>query len=92
MIYTFFDKKFSCGPIISNQQLAQELKKPFIRKYEKRKVHSPFKDNIWGADLADMQLIDIIKEFVSHYRLLIFLVNMHGISRIILVYRAPGYN
>ena len=22
-----------------------------------RKVHSPFIDNIWGADLADMQLI-----------------------------------
>ena len=31
--------------------------KPIIRKSEKRKVHSPFKDNVWGADLADMQLI-----------------------------------
>ena len=30
--------------------------KPIIRKLEK-KVHSPFIDNIWGADLADMQLI-----------------------------------
>ena len=42
---------------MSNKELAEELHKPFIRKFEKRKVHSPFTDNIWGADLTDMQLI-----------------------------------
>ena len=31
--------------------------KPIIRKFEKRKVHAIFKDNIWDADLADMQLL-----------------------------------
>ena len=40
-----------------NQQLAEELYKPIIKKFEKRKVHAAFKDNIWGADLADMQLL-----------------------------------
>ena len=25
---------------------------------KKRKVHAAFKDNIWGADLADMQLLN----------------------------------
>ena len=40
-----------------NEQLAKELHKPIIRKFKKRKVYSGFKDNIWGADLADMQLI-----------------------------------
>ena len=40
-----------------NEQLAEELHKPIIRKFKKRKVYSTFKDNIWGADLADMQLI-----------------------------------
>ena len=40
-----------------NEQLAGQLHKPIIRKFEKRKAHSAFKDNIWGADLADMQLI-----------------------------------
>ena len=40
-----------------NQQLAEELHKPIIKKFEKRKVHVVFKDNIWGADLADMQLL-----------------------------------
>ena len=43
--------------IISNKELAEELDKPIIRKFEKRKVYSPFVDNIWGADLADMLLI-----------------------------------
>ena len=40
-----------------NEQLAKELHKPIIRKFKKRKVYSGFRDNIWGADLADMQLI-----------------------------------
>ena len=39
------------------QQLTEELHKPIIRKFEKRKVHAAFKDNIWDADLADMQLL-----------------------------------
>ena len=42
---------------MSNKELAKELHKPIIRKFNKRKVNSPFKGNIWGADLADMQLI-----------------------------------
>ena len=40
-----------------NQQLAEELHKPIIKNFEKRKVHAAFKDNIWDADLADMQLL-----------------------------------
>ena len=35
----------------------EELYKPIIRKFRKLKVYFPFKDNIWGADLADMKLI-----------------------------------
>ena len=61
MIYKFFDNKTSGSGIknenTSNIELAEELYKPIIRKFEKRKVHSPFIDNILGADLADMQLI-----------------------------------
>ena len=38
------------------QQLAEELYKPIIRKFEKQKVYSSFEDNIWCADLADMEL------------------------------------
>ena len=41
----------------SSSILADELHKPIIRKFNKRKVYSQFKDNIWGVDLADMQLL-----------------------------------
>ena len=63
-----------------NLQLAEELHKPIIRKFKKRKVYSGFRDNIWGADLADMQLkASLIKDLDSYYELLIFLVNMLGL-------------
>ena len=39
-----------------NQQLADELHKPIIKKFKKRKAYSSFKDNIWGTDLAYMQI------------------------------------
>ena len=62
MVYRFFDKK-SMGSGLKKLKntarnssiLADELHKPIIRKFDKRKVYSQFKDNIWGVDLADMQ-------------------------------------
>ena len=65
MVYTFFDKKskgsgakdVNIKLTPQNQQLVEELHKPIIRKFEKRKLHAAFKDNIWDADLADMQLL-----------------------------------
>ena len=60
MAYKFFDKKIAGSGIksmLQNEQLAEELLKLIIRKFKKRKVYSLFKDNIWGTDLADMQLI-----------------------------------
>ena len=57
MVYKFFDKTSSGIGIVNepNYQLANELHKPIIRKFKKRKVYSSFRDNIWGVDLADMQ-------------------------------------
>ena len=61
IVYIFFDKKSKGSGIKNeikeNQQLANELHKPIVRKFKRRKVYSSFKDNIWGCDLADMQLI-----------------------------------
>ena len=62
MVYKFFDKS-STGSGLKKLKntarissiLADELHKPIIRKFDKRKVYSQFKDNIWGVDLADMQ-------------------------------------
>ena len=39
----------------SSSILADELHKPVFKKFNKRKLYSQFKDNIWGVDLADMQ-------------------------------------
>ena len=39
----------------NNKILAEELHKPVIKKLNKRKVYSQFRDNIWGVDLADIQ-------------------------------------
>ena len=69
MVYIFFDKKSSGGAIenenMSNKQLAKELYKQIIEKFKKRKVHSSFIDNIWGADLADTQLIRTLNKGIS---------------------------
>ena len=50
MLYKLFDKKTSGSgvksEIISNQELATELQKPVIRKFENRKVQSSFMDKI----------------------------------------------
>ena len=59
MVYKFFDKKSKGSGIANNEikqnlQLAKELNKPIIRNFKKRTVYSRFRDNIWGADLANM--------------------------------------
>ena len=68
MVYKFFDKKSAgsgvnthankssfndCPLDLTMQKLAEEIQKPIIRKFNKRIVNSGFKDNNWGADLAD---------------------------------------
>ena len=57
MDYKFFDKKSMESGFVKDISsiLADELHKPVIKKFEKRKVYSQFKDNIWGVDLADIQ-------------------------------------
>ena len=53
----FFDKKSEGSRIVNNKeniQLAEELHKPIIKNFEKREMYSSFRDNTWGADLADM--------------------------------------
>ena len=42
--------------MLQNGQLAEELHKPIIKKFLKRRVY------FWGADLADMQLISKFKK------------------------------
>ena len=63
MIYKLFNERTKGSGInnkvnlLVNSQLAEELHKPIIKNFKRRKVYSSFKDNIWSVDLADMQLI-----------------------------------
>ena len=50
---------------MQNKELAEELPKPIVRKFETRKVHSFFIYNIWGADLADTQLLRKLNKGIS---------------------------
>ena len=78
MVYKFFDKKSSGSGLANkeNIQLANELHKPIIRKFNKfnkRKVYSSIKDNIWGVDLADMQLLS---KFNKGFRFLLCAIDI----------------
>ena len=75
MVYKFFDKKSSGSGLANNNeniQLANELRKPIIKKFNK-KVYSSFKDNIWGVDLADMQLLS---KFNRGFRFLLRVIDI----------------
>ena len=76
MVYKFFDKKSQGSGLANNKeniQLADELHEPIIRKFKKRKVYSSFRDNIWGADLADMQLLS---KFDKAFRFLLCVIDI----------------
>ena len=63
MVYKFFNERTkgsginNKGNLLVNSQLAEEFHKSIIKNFKMRKVCSSLKDNIWGVDLADMQLI-----------------------------------
>ena len=90
MVYRFFDKKSTGSGIASSSILADELHKPIIRKFNKRKVYSQFKDNIWGVDLVDMQSLSrknkgikyllCVIDLYSKYAFVIPLKDKRGIS------------
>ena len=83
MVYKLFDKKSAGSGVnmhANNEKLAEELYKSITKIFLKRTIYSGFKDNIWGADLADMQLIiKFNKDLDFYYVLLIFFMNMLGL-------------
>ena len=89
MVCKFFDKNpsgsgvnvYANNKIKQNQrpltlathQLAEKLHKPIIRKFKRRTIYSEFKDNICGADLADMQLMN---KFNKGFRFLLCVIDI----------------
>ena len=85
MVYKFFHKKSAGSGVnthanneqispldLASQKLAEELHKPITQKL-KKKVYPGFKDNICGADLADMQLKN---KFNKGFRLLLCVIDI----------------
>ena len=92
MVYKFFDKRSMGSGTAkpSSSIFADELHKPIIKKFEKRKVYLQFKDNIWGVGLADMQSLSrknkgikyllCVIDLYSKYAFVIPLKDKKGIS------------
>ena len=85
----FFNERTK-GSGLNNEILAEELRKPIIKNFKRRKVYSTFKDNIWSIDFADMHLISkynkgmryllCVIDLFSRYALVIPLKNKKGYS------------
>ena len=77
MVYQFFDRNTKGSGIKNetkqNEQLIEKIHKPIISKFKKRRVYSSFKDNIWGDDLAGMQLIS---KFNKGFRFLLCVIDI----------------
>ena len=53
IVYKCFDKKTASGVTVS-EKVADELHKPVIKKFKRRKNYARLKDNIWTLNLAEM--------------------------------------
>ena len=77
MVYKFFNERTK-GSGIENKILAEELHKPIIKKFKRRKVYSSFKNNIWDVDLADMTLISKFNKGMKYLLCVIDLFSRHA--------------
>ena len=82
LVYKCFDKKSMGSGFkkLKNRSsiLADELHKPIIKKFDKRKVFSQFKDNMWGVDLADMQSLSRKNKGIKYLLCAIDLYRKYG--------------
>ena len=82
-VYKSFDKKSAsltdksvAGSGVANEpnyQLANDFINQLLENLKKRKVYSRFRNNIWGADLDDMQLI---RKFNEGFRFLLCIIDI----------------
>ena len=64
MVYKFFDKGSGIGV---SEQLSEELHKTVIKNFKKVKDYARFKDNIWAADLAEMESLPSKNKNVKYW-------------------------
>ena len=85
MVYKFLDKKTKLGTIAPskagvrvNKQLAKELNKPLTEKFKKRKVYERSKDNIWAADLPEIESLSSKNKNVKYLLCVIYVFTKYA--------------
>ena len=84
MVYKFFNERTKGSGInlqanyLNNEILAEQLHKPIIKNFKRGKVYSSFKDNIWGFDLADMEIISKYNKGIRYILCIIDLINRYA--------------
>ena len=61
-----------------NYQFANELQRQIITKFKRRKVYLSFRDNFWGADLADMQSLSKYHRGIRYLLCAIYLFSKYA--------------
>ena len=73
--------KFTGGAIInenmSKKELAEELQRPLIKKFNKRIIHSFVVDYIWSAGVTDTQLISKFSKEIRFLLCVIYIFNKY---------------
>ena len=59
-------------------QLANELHRQILKKFTRRKIYPSFRDNIWSADLADMQSLSKCNKGIKYLLCEIDLFSKHA--------------
>ena len=84
MVYKFFNERTKGSGInlqansLNNEILAEELHKPIIKNFKRRKVYSSFKDVIWDVDLANVELISKYNKGIRYLLCVIDLFNRYA--------------
>ena len=50
-----------------NEEIAQKLHKPVVKKFKRRKVYARFKDNISAVDLPELRSLSTKNQGVKYY-------------------------
>ena len=65
MVYQFMDKKTG-SELSVNEETAEELHKPFIKRFKRSKACAKFKDDIWAANIDEMGILSSFNRDVKY--------------------------
>ena len=65
MVYQFMDKKTG-SELSVNEETAQELHKPVVKRFKRSKECAKFKDDIWAANIDEMGILSSFNRGVKY--------------------------